>query len=76
MKTKDKNDKIREPYPPEQTPNPPQIIDPNVRNERNEPNAPVEERKGSGNPQGEDESEKDTGKRLGDPMEIDDETTI
>jgi hypothetical protein len=37
----DKN-KIKEPYPPEKTPNPPQIIDPSKRNEQNENDQPVE----------------------------------
>lgn len=40
----DKN-KIKEPFPPENTPNPPQIIDPNKRNEEPE-KAPLKTGKG------------------------------
>ena len=72
---KDDREKIRDPYPAEETPNPPQIIDPNLRNERNEPDAPVEDKKKKAEPDKE-QQQKDSGKRLGDPMEIDDETTI
>jgi hypothetical protein len=69
MKNNNKN-KIKEPFPAENTPAPPQIIDPNLRNERNEQPAPVEGNKKPGN------EPADSGKRLGDPLEIDDETTI
>jgi hypothetical protein len=73
MEKNDKN-KIREPFPPEETPNPPQIIDPNIRNERNEPNGPVDKKKQK--PAPDNEQQQDSGKRLGDPTEITDETTI
>jgi hypothetical protein len=36
--------KIKEPYSPENTPSPPQIIEPNQRKERNEGSRPVEDR--------------------------------
>lgn len=73
----DKN-KIREPFPPEQTPNPPQIIDPSQKKERGEPDKPIEspesERKDDRNPsQGEDRKEK---KLLNEDADINDETTI
>jgi hypothetical protein len=76
MKNADK-DKIREPFRPEQTPNPPQIVDPNLKNERNERSAPTNSKKNN-KPAEKQENQKvkDTGKRLGDPTEIDDETTI
>src|SRR5688500_16562762 len=73
MKKDDKN-KIREPFPAEETPNPPQIIDPNVRNERNEPEGPVDEKKEK--PVPDKDEQQDSGRRLGDPTEITDETTI
>jgi hypothetical protein len=44
MKEKPK-DKIKEPFNPHQTPAPPQIIDPSTREERNEPDKPIENRK-------------------------------
>jgi hypothetical protein len=45
----DKN-KIQEPYKPENTPNPPQIIDPSVKKERNENDEPIgDKQKGSKN---------------------------
>ena len=40
---KDKN-KIKEPYNPQHTPPPPQIIDPSQRQERGEDDKPVENR--------------------------------
>ena len=82
-----KKDKIKEPYPPEQTPNPPQVIDPNRRNEEGEREAPVENKQGSRNdprnegeqvgrkPDNEENEKKE--KLLGESeTEIDDETTI
>jgi hypothetical protein len=77
MKNTDK-DKIREPFPPEQTPNPPQIVDPNLKNERGERSAPANNNQENNKPAEKEENQKikDTGKRLGDPTEIDDETTI
>jgi hypothetical protein len=62
-----------EPFIPEETPTPPQVQDPNIRNERNEPNARIQEK----DPAPGEKKTKDTGKRLGEsPLEIDDETTI
>jgi hypothetical protein len=72
MKPADKKGR-NEPFKPEDTPTPPQVQDPNIRNERNEPNVRIEEqdRKPS------EKKVEDTGKRLGEsPLEIDDETTI
>jgi hypothetical protein len=73
MKSSDKN-KISEPLPPENTPDPPQVVDPNQQNKNKENHKP-------GNKQQDDKKnkqpQKDTGKRLGEsPIEIDDETTI
>jgi hypothetical protein len=73
MKNTDK-DKVREPFPPEHTPNPPQIIDPNLKNERGERSTPANSNEETEKPG--KQQVKDTGKRLGDPTEIDDETTI
>jgi hypothetical protein len=74
----DKN-KIKEPYPPENTPSPPQIIDPNQRKERNEDDMPIENRQ-KNNAGGENKSTqkgKEKPKLLGESeTEIDDETTI
>jgi hypothetical protein len=76
----DKN-KIKEPYDPEHTPKPPQIIEPNTHEERNDRDEPVEDRKndglqpGSGQEQKKKKEEKP--KLLGESeTEIDDETTI
>jgi len=41
----DEKNKIKEPYPPEETPHPPQIIDPSLDKERGENDRPVENRK-------------------------------
>jgi hypothetical protein len=74
MKTNSDKNKTKEPFRPEKTPNPPQAVDPNIRNERNENNAPVEDPKR--NAKG-GQQQKDSGKRLGESeIEIDDETTI
>jgi hypothetical protein len=77
-----KKDKIEEPYSPENTPNPPQIIDPNKREETpgNEPvqakdSRPAEakaNRKKNDQP-GEPEKKE---KLLSDDAQINDETTI
>lgn len=64
--------KVREPYPPENTPRPPQIIDPEAREEQNKkrPDKPVN--KGS-----EKKSKPDEKKgMLSDQADIHDETTI
>lgn len=42
MVMKDDRKDIKEPYSPENTPNPPQIIDPSQKHEQNENDAPVE----------------------------------
>lgn len=80
---KDKN-KIREPYNPEHTPNPPQIIDPSKKKERNEDDPAIEEaREDQPKSMRQDkrqneiaQTKKESGKLLGDETEIDDETTI
>lgn len=79
----DDRKKIKEPYPPEQTPSPPQIIDPSGRKERNEDDMPIEDKK---QPKAKHPSEKpaeddnrkseERPKMLGDETEIEDETTI
>ncbi len=68
---KNENIKIREPYEPKDTPKPPQIIEPNSKQQRENP---VE---------GEAESRKSPGKKpdkkqhlLSDDADINDETTI
>jgi hypothetical protein len=72
MKSSDKN-KIREPFPPEHTPGPPQVLDPTQQNKKQETQKP-ENKKDDKNKK---QPQKDSGKRLGEsPMEIDDETTI
>jgi hypothetical protein len=72
MKSSDKN-KIREPFPPENTPDPPQIVDPNQQNKKENQNPENKQQDDKKNKQ----PQKDTGKRLGEsPIEIDDETTI
>jgi hypothetical protein len=66
MKASDK--KIKEPFRPEETPQPPQIIDPSNRDEGKIRTA---------KDQGKQKKNVDTGRRLGEsPLEIDDETTI
>ena len=75
MKDDDKH-KIREPFPAEETPGPPQIIDPSIRDERNEPDGPVEEKKEKPASKDKNKQQQASGKRLGDPTEITDETTI
>lgn len=79
----DDRKKIREPFPPEQTPSPPQIIDPSNRKERNEDDMPIENPKqpnasGRSEKPGDDDKRKskDHQKLLGDETEIEDETTI
>jgi hypothetical protein len=74
--------KIKEPYRPEDTPNPPQIIDPNRRNDEPGEKNPVRgEKNGPSNEQKETESAPaENGKKeklLGESeTEITDETTI
>ena len=64
--------KIREPYRPEDTPKPPQIIDPD---EGRHNKKPVKDKPDQRNTKPEARSEK-RAPLLGDPTEIDDETTI
>lgn len=68
------NKEIREPFEPEDTPQPPQIIEPNTRREREKPG---EDKKRGDKPQDEQQDEQ-AGKHhlLGDNADIDDETTI
>ncbi len=78
----DKEKNIKEPYRPEDTPNPPQIIDPNRRNDEPDEKSPMRGEKKSPTGQHEEndskpaESEKKE-KLLGESeTEITDETTI
>jgi hypothetical protein len=71
MKRNDKKHKVEEPFPPERTPEPAQVINPSNRSpegnktQRND----RDEKKG--------EEQKPSDKKLGEsPIEIDDETTI
>jgi hypothetical protein len=71
MKNKDK--KVEEPYSPEDTPRPPQIIDPNAREERENP---VKEKSGEKAAVGKEKSKSTKSPALGDEPDIHDETTI
>lgn len=66
--------KIKEPYPPDKTPFPPQIIDPKKQNEEDQ-DVPVENQKQPENAAGQNQSTAKS-KKLGDETEIEDETTI
>jgi hypothetical protein len=70
--------KIKEPYTPENTPPPPQIIDPNQRKEQNEEDRPIENRqKNEKARENKSPQKKEKPKLLGESeTEIDDETTI
>lgn len=68
---KNKN-KIREPYHPEDTPKPPQIIDPDEGRGKK----PVKDKPSNQQHTGTDGKDKKRDPLLGDPTEIDDETTI
>jgi hypothetical protein len=74
-----KKDKIEEPYSPDHTPNPPQIIDPNNRDEQpgNEPvqakKSPSQDVKAKNQKPGEPEKKE---KLLSEDADISDETTI
>jgi hypothetical protein len=68
MKHNGKN--LQEPYTPEQTPNPPQTMDPNER----QAEQPVNEKQKS--PARKEDHKKPKPKLLGDETEIADETTI
>ena len=75
---KNQKDKVKEPFSPEATPNPPQIIDPSRENERGEGKQPIKT-----DPKNQQEEKKDRSqespkkKLLGESeTEIDDETTI
>lgn len=63
--------KIKEPYPPDKTPFPPQIIDPKQQNEEDQ-DVPVENRKRPENAAGQN-TDKEKSKQLGDETEINDE---
>lgn len=68
---KNDREKIKEPFTPERTPTPPQVEDPNLRNERNEKGTPEEIHATSNKKQ-----HAEGKKKLGDDTEINDETTI
>lgn|GEM_PF-3930228 len=74
LNMKDKKEKHREPYRPEDTPNPPQIIDPQGEREKENP---VEGKSASERRKPDPEASKD-GKQhlLSDESDIEDETTI
>jgi hypothetical protein len=82
MVMKDERKNIKEPYHPDNTPNPPQIIDPSKGKERNEPEAPVENKQRgkaesqskTQQPQAKNDQQKP--KQVGDAPDIQDETTI
>lgn len=80
----DKN-KIQEPFSPEHTPNPPQIIDPSGKDQHNPKENPVkEEPRNSSKPAGEEKSKEtkkpsegaSKNKLMSEETEISDETTI
>jgi hypothetical protein len=75
-----KNDKqkIKEPYPPENTPNPPQNIDPNLQGERENQSKPVENKRPDNDQKEQSKNPESTKpKLLGESeTEITDETTI
>ena len=72
MKKQNKN--IREPYEPEHTPKPPQIIEPNSRRQREHP---VEDEKSVGETSGKpDTKPAEKHHLLSDDADIDDETTV
>jgi hypothetical protein len=70
MKRNDKRNKIEEPFTPDRTPEPAQVVNPNEQ--------PVDEKKSEdkSRDQKKDQERKPSDKKLGDPIEIDDETTI
>lgn len=72
---KNKDEKAKEPYEPEDTPTPPQVIEPNSKRSRENP---VEE---ENRPDNRQNVQKDANKQerphlLADEADIDDETTI
>jgi hypothetical protein len=74
---KDERKNIREPYQPENTPNPPQIIDPSKRNEDGKKEVPVENKQRTDKGDSQSENPKlEKPKRVGDEPDINDETTI
>ena len=74
---KDERKNIREPYQPENTPNPPQIIDPSKGNEEGNREAPVENKQRPEKGGSQSENPKlEKPKRVGDEPNIHDETTI
>jgi hypothetical protein len=75
---KDEQNKIKEPYHPDKTPNPPQIIDPSKRNEDDRKEAPVENKQRENKNESQSENPKlEKPKQLGESEpDIHDETTI
>ena len=79
MENEKERSKIREPYTPEGTPNPPQIIDPSSRDERKEKDKPDHNKTREAGNESKPTHESEDGKEklLGESeTEIDDETTI
>jgi hypothetical protein len=76
---KDQKDKVKEPFPPEATPNPPQIIDPSKESDQGKSKQPLKtqpknQQAGHKSDQSKSQPKK---KLLGESeTEIDDETTI
>lgn len=66
-----KENKIREPFKPEDTPRPPQIIDPEVKSARKNPGEEKKEKSSTG-----DKDKSGKSGLLSDQAEINDETTI
>ena len=75
---KDDRKNIKEPYQPEHTPNPPQIIDPSKGNEDGKKEAPVENKQRNDKNESQSQNPKlEKPKRLGESEpDIHDETTI
>ena len=69
---KDKKEKIKEPYEPENTPNPPHIIDPNDRNREN----PIEDQGRKDERPANTASQHTKPHLLSEETDIDDETTV
>lgn len=69
---------IKEPFPPEKTPNPPQIIDPNQRKkEELSNNKPEDQLRANPQPTSQTSQENSGGRKLlDDDADIQDETTI
>lgn len=75
----DKEKKIREPFKPEDTPRPPQIIDPEVKSARKNPGEEQKEKSGTADKDKANGDKKEKASNTGllsDQAEINDETTI